>query len=120
RLHVRRSLTTSGSFDIDAHAAPGLTFYGNNGQALVGIGGPIGVLAAYRIDPRLTVDVAGDLPILLSFTHPTAVFFGPLVGAGAEYQIEKNLSLTARVRVGPEFAVGNGGSGSQFAFQTIA
>jgi opacity protein-like surface antigen len=96
-----------------------LTFYGNHGETLFGIGGPIGLLAAYRVDPHLTVDVGADIPILLSFASNSGVFFGPLVGAGAEYQIEKNLSVTAKVRVGPEFVIGNG-SGSQVAFQTIA
>jgi opacity protein-like surface antigen len=120
QVPVRRFLTTSGAFDIEAHASPGLTFYGNHGEPIFGIGGPIGLLAAYHVDPRFTVDVAGEVPILLSLSNPTGLFFGPLVGAGAEYQLEKNLSLTAKVRVGPEFAVGSGGSGSQFAFQTIA
>jgi hypothetical protein len=119
QVPVRRFLATSGSLDIEAHASPGLTFYGNHGAMLFGIGGPIGALAAFRVDPRLTIDVAGDVPVLLSLTNPAALFFGPLVGAGAEYQLEKNLSLTAKVRVGPEFAIGNG-SGSRFAFQTIA
>jgi len=119
QVPVRRFLMSNGKFDIEAHAAPGLTFYGNHGDALFGIGGPVGLLAAYRVDPRLTVDVGGDVPILLSLTNPTALFFGPLVGGGAEYQLENNLAVTAKVRVGPEFAIGNGGSGSQFAFQTL-
>jgi hypothetical protein len=120
QIPARKFLTTSGAFDIEAHVSPGLTFYGNHGEPIFGIGGPVGLLAAYHVDPRLTVDVAGEVPILLSFSNPTGVFFGPLVGAGAEYQLERNLSLTAKVRVGPEFAVGSGSSGSRFAFQTIA
>ena len=120
QVPVRRYLGRSASFDIEAHASPGFTFYGNHGEAIVGIGGPIGVLAAYRVDPRLTIDVAAEVPILLSFASNSGVFFGPLVGAGAEYQIERNLALTAKVRAGPEFAIGGGSTGSEFAFQTIA
>ena len=67
QVPVRRYLGRSASFDIEAHASPGFTFYGNHGEAIVGIGGPIGVLAAYRVDPRLTIDVAAEVPILLSF-----------------------------------------------------
>jgi hypothetical protein len=125
----RRFLMTSGQFDIEAHARPGLTFYGNNGEALFGLSAPVGVLAAYRVDPRLTVDAGVDVPILLSFTNPFGVIVGPLVGGGVEYRLERNLSLTAKVRVGPEVSLestktdtqGNqiGGVTGRFGFQTL-
>jgi hypothetical protein len=119
QVPMRRFLTTSGSFDIEAHASPGFTFYGNHSSTLFAIGGPLGLLAAYRVDPRLTVDVGVDVPLLLSLTNPTGFLFGPLIGVGAEYQIENNLAVTAKFRVGPEFAFDSAGASSQFAFQTL-
>jgi hypothetical protein len=102
---------------------PGILFYGNNnrnqGGALFGIGGPIGLVLGLRVDPRLTLDVGADVPVLLSFTNPTGVMFGPQVGAGGEYLLDKNVAVTLRARVGPEFMVANGGTASQLGFTTL-
>lgn len=119
---IRRNILPGEQFNLGLHVDPGLTIYSNNGSALVGVGGPIGVVAGYRIDPRLTIDAGVDVPILVSFTNPTGILFGPLFGGGAEYLVDKNLAVTGRVRVGPEFALTTGregGSGSQAAFQTL-
>jgi len=116
---VRRYLMKSGQFDIEAHALPGITFYGNHGDTLFGIEAPVGVVAAYEVDPKLTVSIGGDVPLLLSLTNPTGFLFGPLIGAGAEYRIEKDLAVTGKLRFGPEFAFDSSGGSSQFAFQTL-
>jgi hypothetical protein len=42
-----------------------------------------------------------------------------MVGLGAEYKLDKDLAVTLRSRFGPEFAIVNGGSGGEFAFQTM-
>jgi hypothetical protein len=125
----RRFLMRSGDFDIEAHATPGIAIYGNHGLTLFGVEAPVGLVAAYRVDPRLTVSVGGDVPILLSLTNPFGIVLGPLVGAGGEYKLEPNLALTAKFRVGPEIALegnvrdsaGNefGGTSGQFAFQAL-
>ena len=119
QVPVRRYLMRSGKFDIEAHAAPGFTFYGNHGEMLFGVGGPVGLVAAYQMDSRLTVSAGGDVPLLLSITHPFGFLFGPLVGAGAEYRIDKDLAVTGKVRIGPEFAFDSSGGSSDFAFQTL-
>ncbi len=98
---------------------PGITIYGNHGSALVGIGGPIGVVAGFKIDPRMTLDVGGDVPVLLSFSNPAGFLFGPQIGGGGEYLIDNNLAITARVRVGPEFALDTAGTASQTTFTTL-
>ncbi len=115
---LRRNLMPGERLNVAVHVDPGVSIYSNNGAALVGVGGPIGVVAGYNIDPRLTVDAGVDLPILVSFANPTGLLFGPLFGGGAEYLIDKNLSVSAKVRVGPEFALATT-SGSQVAFQTL-
>jgi hypothetical protein len=114
----RRTLVDSGATAVAFRADPGVSVYGNNG-ALVGIGGPVGVVAGWRMDPRLTVDVGADMPILLSFSNPAGVLFGPQVGAGAEYLLDRNVAVTFRARVGPEFALASGGTGSQVGFTTL-
>jgi hypothetical protein len=119
QVPVRRYLMRSGQFDIEGHVAPGFTFYGNHGEMLFGVGGPVGLVAAYQMDSKLTVSVGGDVPLLLSITHPFGFLFGPLVGAGAEYKIDKDLAVTGKVRIGPEFAFDSNGGSSDFAFQTV-
>lgn len=115
---LRRNIMPGDRLNVAVHVDPGVTIYSNNGSALVGVGGPIGVVAGYNLDPRLTVDAGVDMPILLSFANPTGLLFGPLFGGGAEYLVDKNLSVSAKVRVGPEFALATT-SGSQVAFQTL-
>ena len=121
QVPYRRMLTSGDSTNVTFHVDPGLTIYGNsnNGGTLVGVGGPIGVVAGFRVDPRLTLDAGVDFPVLLSFTHPAGVLFGPQLGGGAEYAIDRNLAVTFRARFGPEFAVANGDTGSQFAFSSL-
>lgn len=115
----RHMLGQMGDTTIAFRADPGLSIYGNHGAALVGVGGPIGVVAGFRIDPRLTLSVGADVPVLVSFSNPAGFLFGPQAGGGAEYLIERNLAVTARVRVGPEFALDSAGTGHQTSFTTL-
>jgi hypothetical protein len=120
----RRTIATlSNDASIAFRTDPGIVFYGNNnknqGGALFGVGGPIGLVAGWRIDPRLTLDVGADMPILLTFSNPTGVLFGAQIGAGGEYLVDRNLAFTLRARVGPEFAVANSGTASQMGFTTL-
>lgn len=125
-LHVqipyRRLLATGDFASFAFHVDPGFTLYGDNaarGGSTVGVGGPLGVIAGFQMDPRLTLDLTVDFPILLSFTHPAGFFFGPEPGAGFEYLIEPNLAVTFRSRFGPLFSVANGYTTNQFAFTTL-
>lgn len=125
-LHVQvpyRRLIAAGDFASFAfHIDPGFTLYGDNaarGGSTVGVGGPLGIIAAFQMDPRLTLDLAVDFPILFSFTHPAGVFFGPEPGAGFEYLIDNTLAVTFRSRFGPLFSVANGYTTNQFAFTTL-
>jgi hypothetical protein len=86
-------------------AQPGLVLYGSQGSVLFGIGGPVGVVAGFRLDERLTLDLAFEVPLLVSFANPAGVLFGPQFGGGGEYQLNHNLALTVRLRIGPEFAI---------------
>lgn len=115
----RHVLGQIGDTTISFRTDPGLTIYGNHGSALVGVGGPIGVVAGFQVDPRLTLSVGADVPVLVSFANPAGFLFGPQLGGGAEYLIENNLAVTARVRAGPQFALDSAGTGNQTAFSTL-
>jgi hypothetical protein len=60
--------------------------------------------------------VGADFPVLISFSNPAGFRFGPQFGAGAEYLIDRNLAVTARFRVGPQFALQTGGNTSDTGF----
>lgn len=114
----RHVLAMFGDTAVTFRADPGLSIYGNRG-ALVGVGGPLGVVAGFRMSPRLTLDVGADVPVLISFSNPAGFVFGPQFGGGGEYLIENNLAVTARVRVGPEFALDSSGTTRDTAFTTL-
>jgi hypothetical protein len=120
QVPVRRYLArTSSGWDIEGHALPGFAIYGNNGSTLFGLTAPVGITAALKIDPKLTVSAGADVPFLLSFANPAGVVFGPLVGAGGEYKIDRDLAVNAKVRIGPEFSLVTDGSGSDLGFQAM-
>src|SRR6266478_1388537 len=100
----RRTLTSiSSGATIAFRTDPGIVFYGNNnknqGGARFGVGGPFGLVAGFRIDPRLTLDVGADVPVLVTFSNPTGILFGPQVGVGGEYLLDPNVAVTLRTRV---------------------
>ena len=115
----RHVLGQAGDTTFTFRTDPGLTIYGNHGSALVGVGGPIGLVVGFHIDPRLTLDVGADVPVLLSFSNPAGFLYGPQLGGGGEFLIENNLAVTARARVGPQFGLNTAGTGSQTAFTTL-
>jgi hypothetical protein len=115
----RRTLGTMGDMSIAFQMQPGISLYGNSGGVLVGVGGPIGAVMGFKINPQLTLDVGADVPVLLSFSNPAGFLFGPQAGGGLEYLIERDLAVTARFRVGPEFAFNSSGTGRQTGFQTL-
>lgn len=114
----RRTLAASGDTSLAFETQPGISIYSNSG-AMVGVGGPIGVVGALQVTPQLTLDLAADVPVLITFTNPTGVVFGPQFGGGGEYLIDRNLAVTARIRVGPRFALDSAGSNTQTGFVTL-
>lgn len=114
----RRTLAASGDTSLAFETQPGLSIYANNG-AMVGVGGPIGVVGALQVSPQLTLDLAAEVPVLITFTNPTGVVFGPQFGGGGEYLIDRNLAVTVRLRIGPRFALDSAGSNTQTGFETL-
>ncbi|MFL5438516.1 MAG: hypothetical protein ACJ79W_05100, partial [Myxococcales bacterium] len=90
-----------------------------NGSTLFGLMAPVGLTAGLKIDPKLTVSAGADVPLVLSVTNPFGFVFGPLVGAGGEFKIDRDLAVNAKVRIGPEFVFQTGGAGSDLGFQAV-
>jgi hypothetical protein len=116
-IRYRLTRTPERGFDIGVHAAPGIALY-SNGGTLFGVEVPVGIVASYRIDPRALFNVSGEVPVLLSFTNPLGLLFGPLVGIGGEYKLQNNLAATLQLRIGPEFYIQDNPS-THVAFQTL-
>jgi hypothetical protein len=115
--HTLGSLSDTG-FTLEAQ--PGLGLYGSQGSVLFGVGGPVGVVAGFKLDARLTLDLAFEVPILVSFSNPAGVLFGPQFGGGGEYQLTNNLAVTLRLRLGPSFAITSESSGTNLGFTALA
>jgi hypothetical protein len=109
----------SGGIGVVLQASPGLTLYSNHGSALFGVGGPLGIVVGAPVSDSLTLDAGADITVLFSFTNPLGVIFGPLFGVGGEYMIDRNLMVTARVRMGPEISLDHTGSNTQLGLQTL-
>jgi hypothetical protein len=118
-LRYRMTDNPSGGINVALQVSPGLTLYSNHGSTLFGVGGPLGVVAGTRVSDSLTLDAGAEVPVLLSFTNPFGVVFGPLFGVGGEYFVDRNLMVTARIRMGPEISLDHNGSNTQFALQTL-
>jgi hypothetical protein len=114
----RHTLGSMGDTTFAFQAQPGISLYGNDG-VLFGIGGPIGIVAGFKVTPQMTLDLGADVPVLISFTNPTGFLVGPQFGGGGEYLIDRNLAVTARVRIGPQFALDSAGTGAQTGFTTL-
>lgn len=115
----RMTADPDSSVGVVLQAAPGVTLYSNNGSTQFGFGLPLGVVFDTRVSDTVTLDAGMDIPLLLSITNPFGVVFGPLFGVGGEYMVDRNLAVTARVRVGPEVSLNHTGSDSQLGVQTL-
>ncbi|HYV65522.1 MAG TPA: hypothetical protein VE964_04720 [Myxococcales bacterium] len=118
-IRYRMTDNPSGGINVALQVSPGLTLYSNHGSTLFGVGGPLGVVAGTRMSDSLNLDAGVEVPLLLSFTNPFGVVFGPLFGVGGEYFVDRNLMVTARIRMGPEISLDHTGSNTQFGLQTL-
>lgn len=118
-LRYRVTDNSSGGINVALQASPGVTFYSNNGSTLFGIGVPFGFVVGGPVSDSLTLDAGVDFPVLFSITNPFGVVFGPLAGVGGEYYVDRNLAVTAKIRVGPEVSLNHNGSSSDVGVQTL-
>ena len=118
-IAYRHTLGGLSDVGFTLEAQPALALYASEGSVLFGVGGPVGVVAGFKLDERLTLDLAFEVPLLVSFSNPAGVLFGPQFGGGGEYQLYRNLALTVRLRVGPEFALTSEGSSTNLGLTAV-
>jgi hypothetical protein len=118
-LAYRHTLGGLSDVGFTLEAQPGLALYSSSGSVLFGVGLPVGVVAGFKLDERLTLDLAFEVPLLISFSNPAGVLLGPQFGSGGEYQLNHNLAVTARLRIGPEFAITSESSSVRLGFTAL-
>jgi hypothetical protein len=103
RVPYRMMLSRNGPMSVMAHVDPGIVLY-TTSSATFGFQAPVGVSVGYALDERLRVEAGVDFPLALWVSPSVDVVFGPLMGGGAEYRVDKNLTVGVDLRFGPIFA----------------
>jgi hypothetical protein len=119
---LRHTFYEQGRMAITGRVDPGVTTYAarpGQSSALWGLALPSGLVVAYRLDPRITLDVGADLGALVSFANPAGAVLAPAAGAGGEYAVDRNLAITVRARFGSALSFTSGADTSAFAFWTV-
>jgi hypothetical protein len=117
-IPYRHTLGGLGDTAFAVEAQPGIFLYSNDG-ALFGVGGPLGVVVGFKFDPRLTLDLRAEVPVLFSFTNPTGFIFGAEFGAGGEYLLDRNLAATLKFTIGPEFSLNSDTTSTTTGFSAL-
>lgn len=99
---------------------PGLQGYlaGGLKRGEWGLALPVGASLAYQVLPELRLALTADVPIALDVQHAD-LYLGPQFGFGAEYLVERRLTLGVQMRFGPLFVLTAGGDAA-FSFVAAA
>lgn len=99
---------------------PGLLFYFHEGDTQVGLTLPVGLVVGVPVGNTLMVNVGLDVPFHVYFGEGGGAVVPVLVGGGLEYFFDRNLAVTAHVRMGPSLVPGAGkGLGGEEAYFTL-
>jgi len=106
---LRTQLLRKPKYDLALRFDPGLLLYFPSNRTVVGLTFPVGLELGFPISPVVRVNGSFDLPFWITFSpSPTQAFIPILFGGGVEYLVEKDLALTARLRMGPTIATASG------------
>jgi hypothetical protein len=128
RAPFRMMLAKKDKISFLVHADPGIKLY-TYSPAWFGLQLPVGVTAAYDVNPNLLVSFGVELPLTLFVTpSPAALFIAPLFGPAIEFHPDRQLSIGLNTKFGPVFYTATPGfnfpgvstSGSNFGFVTQA
>jgi hypothetical protein len=109
-LTLGRNMKLSGRFD------PGIIVAASPGQ--FGLKIPFGLELGIPLSEPLLLNASLDLPLFFTFGDVNAFYIPLLFGVGAEYLIQPNMALTAKVKVGPTWGTGDA-SGSFFTLYAL-
>ena len=105
---LRTQLIHKPKFDLALRFDPGLLLYFPNSTTVVGMTFPVGLEFGFPITPVLRAVATFDLPFWMTFNpSPVEGFFPLLFGGGVEYVFQKDLALTARLKMGPTIGTAN-------------
>jgi len=98
---LRAQLVRKPKFDLALRFDPGLLLYFPS-STVVGMTFPVGLEFGFPITPVFRANASFDLPFWITFS-PSAVegHIPILFGGGLEYLVERDLALTARIKMGP-------------------
>ena len=117
QVGIRKELLVLGSnMKLAGRFDPGIIVAASPGQ--FGLKIPFGLELGIPLSQVLTLNAAFDLPLFFTFGDVNAFYIPLLFGAGAEYLIQPNLAITAKIKVGPTFGTGDA-SGSAFTLYAL-
>lgn len=105
---LRGQLIRKPKFDMALRFDPGLLLYFPSNTTVVGMTFPLGLEFGFPISPVFRANASFDLPFWITFNpSPVQGFIPILFGGGVEYLMQRDLALTARLKMGPTIATGN-------------
>ncbi len=119
---VRIEIVDKPRYNLGLRFEPGFFVYFDNNRFGDDVTGGMTIPAALAlgipVHPHVMLNFGFEVPFFFVFNYSQFVI-PILFGAGVEYQLDQNLSLTFNTRFGPAIIASNAGSGSDFAFQTL-
>ena len=105
---LRTQLVRKPKFDLALRFDPGLLLYFPSNTTVVGMTFPVGLEFGFPITPALRANASFDLPFWITFNpSPVEGYFPILFGGGVEYLLQRDLALTARLKMGPTIGTVN-------------
>lgn len=102
---LRGQLVRKPKFDMALRFDPGLLLYFPSNTTVVGMTFPLGLEFGFPITPVFRANASFDLPFWITFSPSPVVGYIPILfGGGVEYLVQRDLALTARLKMGPTIA----------------
>jgi hypothetical protein len=105
---LRWQLIHKPKFDLALRFDPGLLLYFPSNTTVVGMTFPVGLEFGFPINPSFRANGSFDLPFWITFSPSPVVGYIPILfGGGVEYLVQRDLALTARLKMGPTIGTGS-------------
>jgi hypothetical protein len=99
---LRGQLVRKPKFDMALRFDPGLLLYFPSNTTVVGMTFPLGLEFGFPITSVFRANASFDLPFWITFSPSPVVGYIPILfGGGVEYLLQRDLALTARLKMGP-------------------
>ncbi len=117
QVGIRKELLNfGGNMKLSGRFDPGIIVASSPGQ--FGLKIPFGLELGIPVSQPLILNASLDLPLYFTFGDLNAFYIPLLFGVGAEYLVNPNLAITAKVKVGPTWGTGDA-SGSAFTLYAL-